>query len=386
MRTRLSETRHVPDRLGDGEVPGWRVLTAVARGAAHELAGRPLEDAAGFAAHPPDGPRWLAVAVADGHGGRPHFRSGRGSELAVEAGLQVARETAARLAAGGSVAELRSAARAELVPEMIGRWRRAVERDLSERPWGSQERLLLSGGGDVTVPYGSTLLLAVVAAPWLMLCQIGDGDVVMVGADGMASLPVPGDPRLDGNSTTSLCQPDAADSFRVAVVDLAASQVAALLLATDGFGNAQTADPWYQPVGSDLVRLARDHGVAWVREQLPLWAARCASSAGSGDDTAMALLLRTETSGAGGLPAARTQTRPARTLPIDLPPEHTLPIQAQPEQAQPEQAQPEQARHRQTRPAETLPWARPADPPAGETPAEPPAQAAAPWTSGAPVQ
>ena len=210
-------------------------FAAIELGRHPELAGRPLEDAAGFAAHPPDSPRWLAVAVADGHGGRPHFRSGRGSELAVEAGLQVARETAARLAAGGSVAGLRSAARAELVPEMIGRWRRAVERDLSERPWSSQERLLLSGGDDVTVPYGSTLLLAVVAAPWLMLCQIGDGDVVMVGADGMASLPVPGDPRLDGNSTTSLCQPDAADSFRVAVVDLAASQVAALLLATREF-------------------------------------------------------------------------------------------------------------------------------------------------------
>ena len=54
---------------------------------------------------------WLAVAVADGHGGRPHFRSGRGSELAVEAGLQVARETAARLAAGATVPEALTAAK-----------------------------------------------------------------------------------------------------------------------------------------------------------------------------------------------------------------------------------------------------------------------------------
>ena len=46
----MSETRHVPDRLGDGEVPGWRVLTAVARGAAHELAGRPLASVAAGAA------------------------------------------------------------------------------------------------------------------------------------------------------------------------------------------------------------------------------------------------------------------------------------------------------------------------------------------------
>jgi hypothetical protein len=375
----LSDTRPVPGRLGDGEVPGWRVLTAVARGAAHELAGRPLEDAAGFAAYPDDGPRWLAVAVADGHGGRPHFRSGRGSELAVAAGLRVAGEMAAGFASAESAAGLRLAARTELVPEVIGRWRQAVEGDLAERPWSSQEQHLLAGGGDFTVPYGSTLLLAVVATPWLVLCQIGDGDVVMIGADTMASLPIPGDPRLDGNSTTSLCQPDAADSFRLAVVDLADRQVAALLLATDGFGNAQTVEPWYQPVGGDLVRLARQHGVAWVREQLPLWAARCASSDGSGDDTAMALLLRTDASGALAPPAVQTQTR-SRTLPIDLGPGHTLPLQVQ---VQPE---PQQAQRNQTRPAETMPWTRSADPPAGQAPAGPQAQAAPPWTSGAPLR
>ncbi len=367
MRTRLSDTRPVPDRLGDGEVPGWRVLTAVARGAAHELAGRPLEDAAGFAAHPADGPRWLTVAVADGHGGRPHFRSGRGSELAVAVGLRFAAEMAERFAATESAAELRSAARTELVPDVIARWREAVERDLAERPWSSQELPLLASD-DVTVPYGSTLLLAVVATPWLVLCQIGDGDVVMVGADGMASLPIPGDARLDGNTTTSLCQPDAAGSFRLAVVDLAGRQVAALLLATDGFGNAQTAEPWYQPVGGDLVRLARQHGVAWVREQLPLWAARCASSEGSGDDTAVALLLRTDASGALPLPAVRTQTH-ARTLPIDLRPGHTLPLPVQPG--------PQQPPRNQTRPAETLPWTRSTD----QQP-----QSAPPWTSGAPVR
>jgi protein phosphatase 2C-like protein len=377
----LSDTRPVPDRLGDGEVPGWRVLTTVARGAIHELAGRPLEDAAGFGAHPADVPRWLTVAVADGHGGRPHFRSGRGAELAVAVGLQLAGEMAARFAAGESAAELRLAARTELVPEVIGRWRRAVERDLAQRPWSSQEQQLLASS-DVTVPYGSTLLLAVMATPWLVLCQIGDGDVLMVGSDGLASLPIPGDARLDGNTTTSLCQPDAADSFRLAVVDLAGSQVAALLLATDGFGNAQAAEPWYQPVGGDLVRMARQHGVAWVREQLPLWAARCASSDGSGDDTAVALLLRTDASGALATPV-RTQTH-AKTLPIDLRPDHTLPLQVQHEQPQP-QPQPQQAQRNQTRPAETLPWTRSADPPAGEAPAGPQAQAAPPWTPGAPV-
>jgi hypothetical protein len=200
-----------------------------------------------------------------------------------------------------------------LVPGLIGYWRRAVEQDLSEHPWTGREQRMLLPDGDMTVPYGSTLLLAVLAAPWLLLCQIGDGEVVMVGADGNASLPVPADPWLDGYSTTSLCQPDAADSFRLALVDVAASQASALLLATDGFGNAQAADPWYQPVGGDLVRLARERGIDWLGEQLPLWAARCASAEGSGDDTTVALLLRTGNSPAGDATLSEEDLAAGRT-------------------------------------------------------------------------
>jgi hypothetical protein len=64
-----------------------------------------------------------------------------------------------------------------------------------------------------------------------------------------------------------------------------------VLLATDGFGNAQTAEPWYPSFGADLLRLGRQHGLDWVRAQLPGWVARCASAEGSGDDAAAALLL-----------------------------------------------------------------------------------------------
>jgi hypothetical protein len=147
------------------------------------------------------------------------------------------------------------------------------------------------------VPYGSTLLLAVLVSPWLLLCQIGDGDIVVVGPDGAATAPVPGDPLLDGQRTTSLCQPDAADVFRMAVLDLRRGPVAAVLLATDGFGNAQTAEPWYPLFGADLLRLARQHGPEWVRAQVPAWVARCASAEGSGDDAGAALIIRVDPGG-----------------------------------------------------------------------------------------
>jgi hypothetical protein len=290
------------ERPGYRDAPGWRVFTAVVRGAAHELAGRPLQDAAGFTTGTPGDTEWLALAVADGHGGHPHFRSARGSELAIEAALELATAFGPLFGTAPAAAPVYLTARESMVPALIGRWQEAVADDLADNPLAGDEQLMLAADEPI-IAYGSTLLLAVVAAPWLVLCQIGDGDTVLVGADGVASVPVPHDPRLDGHSTTSLCQLDAADAFRIAVVNLPDSPVAALLLATDGFGNAQTADPWYQPVGGDLARLAAERGADWVGAQLPVWAARCASAEGSGDDTALALLLP-ETAGAAGWPVS----------------------------------------------------------------------------------
>jgi hypothetical protein len=271
----------------------WQVCTAVVRGAAHELTGLPLQDAAG-SRRVSGG---LALAVADGHGNRRHFRSARGSELAVEAGLGAAGALAARLAASPQAAAVAATARAELVPAVLRQWQHAVQDDLDERPLAAGDLRLVRREDPLTVPYGSTLLLAVLVSPWLLLCQIGDGDIVVVGPDGAATAPVPGDPLLDGQRTTSLCQPDAADVFRMAVLDLGRGPVAAVLLATDGFGNAQTAEPWYPLFGADLLRLARQHGPEWVRAQVPAWVARCASAEGSGDDAAAALIIRAEPPG-----------------------------------------------------------------------------------------
>jgi hypothetical protein len=274
---------------GGGRPQRWRVLLATALGAAHAAAGRPLQDAIARAGDPADGP--FAVAVADGHGHPRHARSARGAALAVSVATAAGVEHASRLAAATSAPAACAAARGGLVPELIRQWQQAVAADLAGHPVAAAEAAQLRPGDGQVVLYGTTLLLAVAAGPWLVLCQIGDGDIVVVDSAGLAHLPVPGDSRLDGWRTTSLCEMDAHESFRCGAVDLGRQQVAAVLLATDGYGNAQAADPWQQPVGADLVTFARERGIAWMREQLPLWVSMCASAEGSADDTAVALLL-----------------------------------------------------------------------------------------------
>jgi len=275
----------------------WLALTASERGASHVAAKTANQDAIAVERA---GPAGLVAAVADGHGHWRHPRSARGSRLAVTVGCLAGRELADKLArelpqgppgAATTASQIARLVREVAVPDIVRRWRDSVFADVRADPFTGEEQGRRHRGDDPTIAYGSTLLLGVATSNWLILAQIGDGDVVAVRADGSSVLPVPADPQLDGLVTTSLCGPDPGADFRIAVLDTARTPLLAVLLATDGYGNAQVADDWPGTFGKDLRPLVRAHEPGWLAGQLPGWAARCASSDGSADDTTIALLI-----------------------------------------------------------------------------------------------
>ena len=269
--------------------PGpWEIALASARGKAHEVRDLDNQDAGRWCADA----RAIVLAIADGHGHERHFRSGRGADLAVGAACEVALPLGARIADEGDQPAVEALGRYELIPALLASWAAAVEADTASHPFGPAEDGLAGHYGDPPVmAYGSTLLVALVAGRWALLAQIGDGDIMTVDPTGTTRSPLPVDPVLDGVRTTSLCQPDAEAAFRLAVVDLLATPMTVLLLASDGYGNAQVDDIWQPAVGADLLALLRAHGAGWIRRNLPDWVARCASAEGAADDTTVALLL-----------------------------------------------------------------------------------------------
>jgi hypothetical protein len=293
----------------------WLALTASQLGAAHQATGLPNQDAVAARQVRAD---VLVVAVADGHGHRRHFRSARGSQLAVTVACEAAQELAARLDGFQTAAPIESEALGMLVPTITGEWRDAVREDVAAHPFTSREEASRGGGDDPLIAYGSTLLLAIAGRRWLVLVQIGDGDIMGIQPDGRPLLPVPRDPSLDGQQTTSLCGPGAEDEFRAAVVDTSTTPLLGVILATDGYGNAQVADPWADAVSADLAELINDRPPEWLAGQLPLWASRCASADGSADDTTIALLIAPSASGwrhdIPDEPAADEATTAARRL------------------------------------------------------------------------
>lgn len=284
----------------------WETYLASAVGADHVRAGMPNQDAiAATKFEFPDAPGLLVFAVADGHGHARHFRSDRGSKLGVKAGVSAARSWAQKLPAGAPISQ---AAVSELVTDVVTTWRELVAADLTQDPLSEAQRATVLPDDPAEIPYGATLLLGALRPDVAVLAQIGDGEILLVLPDGRHLAPVPADSRLDGTSTTSLCQPDATSAFRAAVVNLARTEVFAVLAATDGYGNAQADADWQQAVAADLVRMGSERGLEWIGGQLSGWVTLCASSRGSGDDSTVALALN----GAAVLAPPATPERPPR--------------------------------------------------------------------------
>jgi hypothetical protein len=271
--------------------PGpWRAIVGTARGAAHVARGLNNQDS--VESQRIEAAGGTVIAVADGHGHDRHFRSATGSRLATRSACAVIAELAGELVGAPWTAELAGALCGKLPQAIVDEWRAGVAGDIAAHPYAADELATLERAGDgPEIPYGSTLLVALVAEGWLICAQIGDGDLVGIRPDGQAWSPVAGDDLLDGHRTTSLCQSGAVASFRTAAHDLRSQPLLALLLSTDGYGNAQARDPWQPQVAGDIAKLAIEHDDGWFAQQLPAWAQRCASADGSGDDTTVALLL-----------------------------------------------------------------------------------------------
>ena len=138
--------------------------------------------------------------------------------------------------------------------------------------------------------YGATLVLAIAGPGWIGLAQIGDGDALVVGRDGGTRAPVPGDERLVGGETTSLCLPTAERDARYAVI--LGSEPALVLLATDGYGNSFAASDWRSESGSGFAELIRTTGPDVIEARLPEWLRESAEV--GGDDVTMAVLVQEE--------------------------------------------------------------------------------------------
>jgi len=276
----------------------WQAGGRSVRGSRHSRLGQPAQDA--IAWRPTGGGNGIALAVADGHGSAPSFRSHIGARLAVDTAAELLAEYAASHANGPSLTSLPPEDATWLARQLTERWRErvlahaAAESDQRERPSEKWRATPLAPSHDeaaVLVSYGSTLLAALATPTWLLYCQLGDGDILLVSDTGHVRRPWPRDERLLGVETTSLCMPEAWREVQVGLAPLTPHAPVLVLLSTDGYSNSFRKDRGFLRVGRDILELVQTQGMAQVDSDLEAWLNE-ASDLGSGDDITVGLLYR----------------------------------------------------------------------------------------------
>ena len=274
----------------------WSILAQSVRGAIHSRRDEPNQDAIEtFAVPGAKSP--LIVALSDGHGSPRSFRSERGAQFAVCVAVAESKRLLADLS--GSVAAIRSEAETILPTAIVSRWSARVYEDVTEHPFTAKERRrFVSMYGTVAwrelrqnplFAYGATLLLAVATRTFLLMAQLGDGDIITISSSGCPTRPMPDDPRLFAGETTSLCLPDAAESFSVIVRPMKEDRPDLVLLSTDGYANSYEDDDGFLRVGSDFLSILREDSVESVQADLETWLEEV-SREGSGDDITVGVL------------------------------------------------------------------------------------------------
>lgn len=273
----------------------YAMLSASTQGYDHIRRNAPCEDAGAVTA---DDTRRI-FAVSDGHGDPNCPRAAFGARVACDAALSelsgfcdALRENdwEARLLEPGKD---RDRLVRQLVVSVMAKWIRTVNADLEESPLTEAERAACDRylerydrGERLEHIYGATLIAGLMTDRYLLLLQQGDGRCVVFHADGSADEPVPWDDRCFANVTTSLCSPDAVESFRYAVVDLEADPIVACMLASDGVEDSFPSMELMIAYCRELLAYAAEHGVealnAHLDETLPDF-----SRTGSGDDVTL---------------------------------------------------------------------------------------------------
>jgi serine/threonine protein phosphatase PrpC len=270
----------------------WQVTGASIRGANHTRTHLPNQDAIAWQAPVRPGDP-AVIALADGHGAARYVRSHRGAKLAVTLAVDLLAAFAAEHVRATDLVGLARQSAEQLPRTLVRTWQDKVAADYAARPFTPEEEARRQVRPDVPHDplraYGATLLAAVMTQRYLLFCQLGDGDILTVDAQGEVSRPpLPADPRLVANQTTSLCGAEAWRDMRTYFQPLTARPPALVMLASDGYANSFADQAGFFAAAADLLRALHTHGLQHTANRLPHWL-HATSAAGSGDDISVGL-------------------------------------------------------------------------------------------------
>lgn len=232
----------------------WQVIASSRQGATHKLRNVCNQDAVAYR-RVRDG---AVVAVADGHGSSASPYSDTGAQIAVSTTCRcLERFVLLHAKARFEVVHQRAA----MLPlAIVHAWRKEVMHNAEKK--GLDVTNNLHG---VWLQFGCTLAAAALHPEWILLLQVGDGDILIVGGDGEVSRFT--ENRLEdvGDATHSLCEPNAEARVGWRLLPIF-DEKPLLLLCTDGYSKAFATQEDFLKSGSDWLRLLKEFDATYIEQ------------------------------------------------------------------------------------------------------------------------
>ena len=272
------------------DAPTWKAFAVTAQGGSHVKKGLENQDAV---LKGPDSPTMPAyIAVADGHGSDPYFRSSHGSRFAVRCVLRILQDEVDTWCRSEDVA-FPNKFKQEVPQKLVKEWRALVEQHLDSNPFDEREGKLNARFPNQSAynPYGSTCLGAAICEKGLLVIQLGDGDSLFVKQTGEVSHFFPDDPNLIANETTSLCMPGAEKHVKCKVFEKDAHEFDMFMLTTDGLPNLFHEEKFPDLVNQIRAKLALEPSVKDAESNLTRFLEKLTLDY-DGDDVSIAVLKK----------------------------------------------------------------------------------------------
>jgi len=219
----------------------------------------------------PPNENFVIACVADGHGSSSCPYSADGAEAAVK----IAGELLEQM-----LPNLQDHKEIWLPKHIEAEWKKTVETIHGEQ--GREEPF-------APILYGTTLIAVAATDSFVFALQIGDGNILMVDESG-AARPILSVAENVGEDTESLCLKEAWKYVRTQFIPTDETK-GLFMLSTDGYANSFATGAGFLKAGADFYSLWQEEGLSFIEEELSGWL-RLSSDKGSGDDIALALVVR----------------------------------------------------------------------------------------------
>lgn len=285
----------------DASEPLWRVIGCSVRGASHKRDHLLNQDAILWRDGLCNGTAAI-LAVSDGHGSADHFRSHKGSKIAVRLAVEALHDVLRQVSREYSnLTGIRRDLEDRLPRQLVNAWISEIIRDFVSEPFTREELAALeervgsarrqSVEARPQLAYGCTLIAVLVTQSFATYLQIGDGDILLVSPEGEVSRLLGRNPRPIANETASLCSPEAWRNVDLTVQAFYGVPPLLVLASTDGYSNSFVNDEAFLQVGRDLREMSDICSLDELSSLLEGWLNET-SARGSGDDITLGIVKR----------------------------------------------------------------------------------------------